>query len=468
MNRKDLDKLLQDKLNNFSSSYSDQVWQNLEKELDREKEKAGFFWNFRNNLSAFLLVSALACIAAYGYYQYSNSGYQLTKASKVNTLETNIKSAEINNSTLDKVENKETAKGNLSPISSLNEKSNKQTEKIAFNKFSKQKVNSSILTNNYNKSKNVIIDNNNTAIQNNNSDNNKLVTTYTNSNNSNNIAEVNTISSQRIMSVSSSKKKTKLFDHNIFDPKRNCPSFNTNVPDYYLEIFGSPDYTFRSITTKDAEYNDYKSARLNSETELLAYSIGIRGELAFRNGLSLKTGITYSNIREKFHHTIFGEKMTKQLIVKDTFYHPGGNTTTTDTIYYEVIGNRNITSGNVIKSLEIPFLLAYQFEFTRWTMQLNAGIGIQITNIQKGTILTPNLEPANYTVVDLDHYNLYKRQWGLSFYTGVQFGYKLNGQLQTFIEPYAKYYPNSITIDGFPLSQKMLTIGANFGLKYRL
>ncbi len=478
MNRKDFDSLLQNKLNNFSSPYSEQVWQNLEKELDRDKDKIGFIWFLKNNLSAFFLLFAISCIAAYGYYQYSLSEINLPANLELKNAGLKLESKKETEKPEINTNSNKPLNENTEPIALLNTNTHKTEPKTATKSLyiKSTAINANGLSNTNRKSllsysginhqgetSNNINTTNDLTRENVSSD--KLETNDFNVN-----KEVATISSQKIMSVKSAKRHTKLSDNLFPNTKRNCPSFNTNVPDYYLEIFASPDYTFRSITSKDAEYNDYKNARVNSETEILGYSLGIRGELALRNGLSVKTGLTFSNIREKFQFTIIGEKISKTMVIpSDTIHYGSGSVSYTyDTIHYIEIGNRSVVAENIIKTIEIPFIMAYQFDFTRWTLQINAGVGVQISNIQHGYVLTPSLEPNTFTPADLDHLTVYKRQWGLNFLGGIQLGYKLTGQLEVFAEPYAKFYPTSVTVDGYPLAQKMLTLGTNFGLKYRL
>ncbi|HMG14767.1 MAG TPA: hypothetical protein VK590_04945 [Saprospiraceae bacterium] len=477
MNRKDFDSLLQNKLGNFSSPYSEKVWQNLEKELDREKDKVGALWFFRNNLSAFLLVFAISCIAAFGYYQYGNTSFQLPLNQQTHNSELKLEPAKNAVTPEKKIKENNSTQENKAPISLLNNTSNNRSNELATAKslnFKSAKSNAHGFSNSANKSLESFsgfnqVEPSNKLIASDNISQNRISLSNNTQKVIYNNAELNTISSQKIMSVKSSKKHIKLMDNMFPNPKRNCPTFNTNVPDYYLEIFGSPDYTFRTIEAKDNEYSEYKNAKINSETELLGYTLGIRGELALRNGLSFKTGLLFSNIREKFHHTIIGEEIPRiKVIATDTIHYGTSVSYTYDTIHYIEIGNRTITSENSIKTIEIPFLLAYQFEFTRWTFQVNAGVGVQISNVQHGYVLVPSLEPKSFEPSDLDHYNIYKRQWGLSFLGGIQFGYKLTGQLQVFAEPYAKFYPNNINVDGYPLTQKMLTMGTNLGIKYRL
>lgn len=451
MNRKEFDRSLQERLNNYSSHYSDQVWKNLEAELDNERKPLGFPLFNKNILSMFFLIAGIAGIAALTYINtyHRNENIKTKTPTEIKTNPNSIQQPLKVSKPKDVV-----AAVNYKNINTYGG----ETALKGAGKF-----NTKGIIGNADKGQSKSLIENPEQIQIAKANNEIIATDYTY------VESSQTISSQHIMSVKRSGKDSKSLNIVLYDPKRNCPTFNTNAPGYFLEAFGSPDYNVMDLKSKSVEFESYKNVRKNSESALLGYTLGFRGGIEFRNGFSIKSGISYSNLRQKFNYTIYGVDIPKDTII--ILYHgPGGGTIiqVSDTIHYTVKGNRYISASNSIKSIEIPLIVGYELDFTRWTLQFNAGISLQIANIQSGTVIDPQYNVVSYNENELNHYELYKKHWGLNIYSGVQFGYKLGPNYLVYLEPNARIYPKSITLDNNPISQKVFIVGASLGIKYRL
>ncbi|HMW74705.1 MAG TPA: hypothetical protein PKD40_03575, partial [Saprospiraceae bacterium] len=125
---------------------------------------------------------------------------------------------------------------------------------------------------------------------------------------------------------------------------------------------------------------------------------------------------------------------------------------------------------NSLKSIELPVWIGYQKEFLRWTVGINAGASLQLVSMKTGKVLSPVLpnEPVEFSDSVNGHYNLYKRTLGVGLLGSAQFGYKLTPDLNFLVEPYLKYYPTIITVDEYPLRQKLLVYGINIGLRLKI
>ena len=141
-----------------------------------------------------------------------------------------------------------------------------------------------------------------------------------------------------------------------------------------------------------------------------------------------------------------------------------------DTIAYVEKGIRTVRHYNSLKSIELPVWIGYQKEFLRWTVGINAGASLQLVSMKTGKVLSPVLpnEPVEFSDSVNGHYNLYKRTLGVGLLGSAQFGYKLTPDLNFLVEPYLKYYPTIITVDEYPLRQKLLVYGINIGLRLKI
>ncbi|MEY2917936.1 MAG: hypothetical protein RIS73_1650, partial [Bacteroidota bacterium] len=85
---------------------------------------------------------------------------------------------------------------------------------------------------------------------------------------------------------------------NIYLP--DCPSIEKNAAGNktYFEVYAGPDIAFRTLS--DTGNSAYLQKRKESTKFSSAYSAGIRYTKVFNNGMSLRTGLNYSQINEKF------------------------------------------------------------------------------------------------------------------------------------------------------------------------
>jgi hypothetical protein len=275
------------------------------------------------------------------------------------------------------------------------------------------------------------------------------------------------IQSQTILSVLSESKTSNLNNFLIGDPKKGCPKFYTNVPSYFLELFLAPEYNSPLFSTNDPEQKSYLEIRKNSETALLGFSTGLRFGMEFRNGLVLKSGLTYSDVKSRLDFQKLDVEVLKYKIVpSDTIHGNGSVAYVFDTIAYVEQGIRTVRNYNSIRNIEIPFTFGFQKNYIRWSIAINAGFSLQLSSNQSGSVISHStLEPIDFTNTTIGHYKMYRNTWGLGLHASTQFGFKLNPNYQLIFEPYLKYYPRSITNADYVLSQRMLVYGTNLGLR---
>ena len=467
MNKREFDRHLKDRLDQFESKYSSRIWENIEVTLDENKPKRALPY-FPGKL--ILLAGSLILIlgaAAYNFYLKPSINQQYGQA--ISKLNGDIKPSADNYSDQAYAEQLPQNKNEFrKTIASLSAEKQDSKDNTSYSELRTFKA-----TSGYNKSAPKI----STAISINQNEMNQkqletavnIANTASNTANTNVLASnIRSISTEKMMSVNSENNEISLADFFLNDPKGKCPKFNTNVPQYFIEAFMGPQFNTNIFAAKDPEYEVYKGIRKNSESALPGYNIGFNVGMEFRNGFLLKSGMIFSNLRNRLDFKQNNVEILKYKVVpSDTIHGNGTVAYVFDTIAYIEKGVRTIRHYNSVKSIEIPLWVGYQKEYLRWSIALNAGLSFQLHSIQTGKVIshTALQEPVEYTNTVNGHYNLYKRTFGFAFMASSQIGYKIGSNYQLYFEPNLRYYPASITVDAHPLKQHLFAYGLNLGVK---
>ncbi|HMQ47210.1 MAG TPA: hypothetical protein PKA00_06780 [Saprospiraceae bacterium] len=245
------------------------------------------------------------------------------------------------------------------------------------------------------------------------------------------------------------------------EPK--CADFGTGNWRFYVEALASPDLTFRNLEAREPAFEEYAEFRNSTEDRMYAFSAALRLAMVSEAGLTMRTGINYSQINEKFRYVNGSEERVE---IKSIFDN-NGNVIGTDTIV--VIGTRTKVTYNQYQMLDIPFLLGYEFEMDRLSLNVNAGAYLNLLFKQEGDFLSPqSLEPVSFDSGNPDAYPAFKQQAGLGWYGSVGVVYKLNPLLDLMIEPHFKVFPKSVTRDQYGLRQNYMSTGLFIGLRQQI
>lgn len=481
MKEKDFDKIIRDQMSHYESGFSEKLWNNIELELDKKTGTRALPYLAAKNI--LLLTSLMVIFTAVGYNVYKLYDNKKTiQPQETETLQTQNDIASIENNTsahsTTTSNNDQTLTPEIQASGSSSTVQGTRTQYIASLNPSKSTTSNNFTKGSYNSSLA-----SNFITQTRTKQSAGLLSASGQSDKSSSSeyaidqsviareAVVRSLLTSRVMSVESGSSNAGPVFGLISDPKGNCPKFHTNVPEYFLEIFGSPDFHTSYLSVKDSEMAGYLGSRKNSETALPGYTIGLRAGMNFRNGLNLKAGMSYSAVNYRFDYRKEDVEVLKYKVVpSDTIHGNGTVAYVFDTIAYVEKGIRTVRHYNSLKSIELPVWIGYQKEFLRWTVGINAGASLQLVSMKTGKVLSPVLpnEPVEFSDSVNGHYNLYKRTLGVGILGSAQFGYKLTPDLDFVFEPYLKYYPKAITVDEYPLRQKLLVYGINIGLRLKI
>jgi hypothetical protein len=221
----------------------------------------------------------------------------------------------------------------------------------------------------------------------------------------------------------------------------------------YLEIYGGPDYISHSYSdTGDA----YIAQRKASTGIHYAYSAGLRFTKVFGSGLSIRTGINYSQINERF--SAFNGYLLERIVRVNSIGDTISNYTSA-TIQYK-------KSTNIYRTIDIPLQAGFEFGNGKWHTNLSAGAIINIFSKQTGSVVEPNGNVIDVSSGKASSAYQFKSNIGVSFLGSMSVYYKVNDRLHIMAEPYIRYSLSTATKPEITFKQKFHAAGLRLGLRW--
>jgi hypothetical protein len=250
----------------------------------------------------------------------------------------------------------------------------------------------------------------------------------------------------------------------------DCPTIEDNAAGNkkYLELYAGPDYALRSFGSFNSDTNSitYLQKRKESLTFASAFSAGLRYTKVFNNGMSLRSGINYSQINEKFLY-INERDIRYILVITPRQIISGGNTITVyDTLRYTETGKRIKTTYNRYRYIDVPLQLGYEFGNGRLHTNISAGAIINLYSWQKGDMLDSAYQPVSITTGKASSAYGFKTNIGVGFLGSVSVYYKITPRMHVLAEPYFRYNLQPMTRDNQNLTQKYSTLGLRLGIRW--
>ena len=238
-----------------------------------------------------------------------------------------------------------------------------------------------------------------------------------------------------------------------------CPSIEGDAAGNkrYVEVYGGPDIGLRSFT--DTGNSAYLQQRRESTKFSSAFSAGIRYTKVFNNGMSLRTGVNYSQINEKF-------ELKQGNVVQVTYIiNAQGDTTGS----YTVTGTRYKTTYNRYRTVDVPLVVGYELGNGKLHANLNAGAIINVYSWQRGDVLDATGNPVNITTGknSSSPYG-FKTNVGVGFTGAVSVYYKVTEKMHLMAEPYYRHNFSAMNKENLTLKQKYNTAGLKIGVRLDL
>jgi len=232
-----------------------------------------------------------------------------------------------------------------------------------------------------------------------------------------------------------------------------------------LEIYGGPAVALKSLRDKEdvgAGGSLYQNRREETETSRLGTNVGFKVEFGIKPNLSVKTGINYTLLNERFDYENNMEERITIIYVRDM------NGVIIDSTLTREFGTRLKTSYNRYHLIDIPILISYSVNTKSLSMALNAGALVNLYFGQRGDIIEPTstLMPTSITSGE-SIYPIFKNNVGVSLYAGLSVYYPIRKSIDLVFEPNIRHILRPVTLDVHPIEQAYTIFGANLGLRFR-
>ena len=478
MNDSPFDEFVKEQFSNSKADVPERIWDNII--AARRISKPGGFWFNLSNTGKILASVSIILLGSIGYFIFSSTYH--SKPEKNNNV-----------TGKDAVQSDKTAKTGLNPVTKLqqNELKNKNTNTTAGNTITTGLGNNSVGSDTRdvnNQSQPVIISSTNPGYYkregkvnssiipgSQNSDGSPGIINNENQNDlATSLLKTDEPTQMAFPFITNNARELKgsyaINEKNIRFP--NCPTLERNAAGNkkYWEIYAGPDYVFDNYKTfGDTSNYNYLQKRKASTQFTSAFSAGVRYTRVFENAMSIRTGLNYSQVNEKFSYVNPNELkfitvITRRVVVRS----PGDTLYFNDTLQYQQTGTHIKTTYNHYRNIDIPLVIGYELGNGKIHANINAGVIINVYSWYKGDVLDTSYQPVSITTGKGSSNYQFKTNIGVGFLGSVSVYYKMNEKMHLLAEPYLRYNLSPMSKDNLNLQQKNHTIGLRLGLRFDL
>jgi len=250
----------------------------------------------------------------------------------------------------------------------------------------------------------------------------------------------------------------------------DCPKIESNAAGnkMYWEVYAGPDRAYENYKSYgDTASNNYLEKRKASTKFASAFSAGVRYTKVFNNGTSVRAGINYTQVNEKFLY--FNPNEIKNVTVITTrvvIRAPGDTIYISDTLQYQQTGTRIKTTYNRYRNIDIPLVIGYELGNGKIHANINAGVIINVYSWYKGDVLDTLYQPVSITTGKNNSAYQFKNNIGVGFLGSVSVYYKVTDKLHLVLEPYFRYNLSPMSKENLNLQQKYHIAGLHAGIRF--
>lgn len=243
-----------------------------------------------------------------------------------------------------------------------------------------------------------------------------------------------------------------------------CYDHRKKHDNWRIEFFGTLDYIDNNMSASDATNIEYLERRSASQTQLEGYRAGIRLKHLFRNGLFIKSGIEGGWIRDRLYHEtkdtvtrILANQLLETYMQGDSTIYVYGDKA------QDVILTESAKVYNTFRSINIPLLVGYEFNFKKLFLALEIGGLYNIYHDFEGHLLDQS------TLAPTEASSFFKDKTSLSVTGGIQLGLELTDQMRFFSMLSFKRNLSEVNVLSVnPIKQLHGNYGVGIGLEFKL
>ena len=509
MSDKQFDDLFKDKLQNHSTNVPEDMWSRIEQ--DKRRKRPVIFWF--ETLSSYKYYIAFSALFLMGGFllgkHYQGQDNEIVQEQ---TTRTSGSTSELNKNSVNSIDNNEPTKQSTV---SVDENISTQHNAIEENKTEdgstsvKVENNSKVLTNiasDNNSNHHIASKNKNESVE-----NSTFVKSFTkrtasksaaiknqvaaimnhDDKTANHLSELQNVIEKNVNTVENSNtenSETKLYKNlslitadnlkkglgklniNLKPVHFACPHEKQKKPaDWYLEVYGSPDFSFKTSVINTGTNTGYLQKKDSTESGLIGYNLGVRVMRSLADRLYIKTGFQYSQYNEQFSYRTVNETKLTTVITNKVITRSQGDTIIADTSSFAQVGYKYTKATNSFKNFEIPIILSYRNqpdENSLWNWSLSGGVILNAISWNSGSTIDTTLSVVSYNNKGAN--NIYTNSTlGVSMMFAASIERKLNDNWTLFSEPYFRYGLSNNISSKYGFTQKFSSVGLSLGIRYK-
>ena len=467
-NNQQFDEYIKEQFDNYTPDVHPRIWENIVAKAEKRKP-VGFWFNLFNNRNKLLLLGLLIAVSTGGTWLYMNNGFTFSNT-KIADEKNNLKDNKQSGLSKNELSGNANTESQTGVTSILNKDNATATNNTSINSDLSLSTPGGTKARIYSPSP--LTDEEQNSVGNNKTNSKKRYTGL------GSVLNINTESSDltdddfagqgtllgrltfNAEKIAATKKKRDQqplsFNPIIYLP--DCPSLERDAAGNkkYIEIYGGPDFAFRSLS--DTGNSVYLQKRKESTKFKFGFSAGIRYTKVFNNSMSVRGGVNYSQINEKF-------TFAQGNLIQITYIIDANGDTTGS---YITTGTRYKTTINKYRSIDVPIVVGYELGNGKLHANINAGVIVNLYSWQKGEVLDASLNPVNITTGKSSSPYQFKTNAGVGFIGAVSVYYKLNDKIHIMAEPYFRYNFTPMNKESITLKQKYNTAGLRLGIRLDL
>ncbi len=231
----------------------------------------------------------------------------------------------------------------------------------------------------------------------------------------------------------------------------------------FAEAWAGPWLGFGTLSPRadDAQLEAYARARRQTERRRLGYGAGLHLVLRTHRGLALRTGLDWTEMRERF---FFKQENVERVIVV-TRYDDQGNVVGIDTTIETGTLVRQTT--NRLQMASVPLSVGWHRTRRHWSWSVYAGLVWNLSLRASGDLLSPELEPVSLREGDAQTLEVFRTRVGMGSTLSASVQWMPAHGLTVFAEPVVRRWSRSFTRDSYPLEQRYTEAGLRLGVRWR-
>ena len=249
----------------------------------------------------------------------------------------------------------------------------------------------------------------------------------------------------------------------LFNKNVQCADFRDNFNTPFWSIAFAHDMPIRNINSSSAILSEYVQLRENTELPISAFSLNMNLGMIFRNGLSLRSGLNYSRIKEGFNYDLLiGTETTIVQTVNEDGEIIEIDTTTTNLF-------NNINNDNFYEILDLPLMVGFEKSNEKFGMGFYTGLSLNLLFNKVGNIVSPENQDDVVGINSVgESGSFFSKKLGVSYYASTLVTYNVTNRIQMKFEPYFRYYPASFANSTYAVHQNYYIFGGQVGMRYLL